>query len=257
MTQGRGAWTERGKQSGSVYYCMKQDEPLDGTEPEVLPGEDWPEDPLGVEEFSDPDWYDRVHRGVLGIQRLLRLNGVPEVPLNGIHEAKTDLAVQRFQTLYPEKVGAADGLVGPRTMKALMHIVLISAGAGASVDPRYLYAQACKETQFDPGAQGQLNAPDSGIFQFNLKAGTDTRITQKELDFAYHPVKSAHASAKRFRAALDQYRGKGWQLRLHCAIAQHNSPLWANQWFENGQPPNDTIDEYVAKTLMYAEEWTA
>lgn len=252
MTQGRGAWTERGKQTGTVYYALKKDEELDGTEPQEMP-----EDPLGIEDESVPQWYDRVNRGVLGIQRLLRLNGVPEVPLNSIFEAKTDLAVQRFQALYPEKVGVADGLVGPKTMKALMHIVLISAGTGAGIDPRYLYAQACKETQFDPGAQGQLNAPDSGIFQFNLKAGSDTKITQKELDFAYHPVKSAHASAHRFKAALDKYKGKGWELRLHCAIAQHNSPLWANQWFENGRPPNDTIDNYVGQTLMYASEWSA
>jgi hypothetical protein len=252
MTQGRGAWTERGKPNEVVYYTLQKDEPLDGTEPVEMP-----EDPLGIEDEAQPEWYERVSRGVLGIQRLLRLNGIRDVPLNALFEARTNEAVQTFQSLYPEKVGVADGLVGPKTMKALMHIVLISAGAGADIDPRYLYAQACKETQFDPGAQGQINAPDSGIFQFNLKAGTDTKITDKELDFAYHPVKSAHASARRFREALDKYKGKGWELRLHCAIAQHNSPLWANQWFDRGLPPNDTIDNYVGQTLMYAQEWTA
>jgi len=252
MTQGRGAWTERGKQNETVYYSLQTGRPLDGTEPTLMP-----EDPLGVEDEAQEDWYERVSRGVLGIQRLLRLNAVPDVPLNALFEARTDKAVKRFQVQYPERVGAADGLVGPKTMKALMHIVLISAGAGAGIDPRYLYGQACKETQFDPGAQGQINRPDSGIFQFNLDPENSGKITDKELDFAYHPVKSAHASAKRFRAALDRYKGNGWQLRLHCAIAQHNSPLWANQWFENGLPPNDTIDNYVGQTLMYAEEWTA
>jgi hypothetical protein len=252
MTQGRGAWTERGKQNETVYYSLQAGRPLDGTEPGTMP-----EDPLGVEDEAQEDWYERVSRGVLGLQRLLRLNGVPDVPLNALFEARTDKAVKRFQMQYPEKVGAADGLVGPKTMKALMHIVLISAGAGAGIDPRYLYAQACKETQFDPGAQGQINRPDSGIFQFNLDPENSGKITDKELDFAYHPVKSAHASAKRFKDALDRYKGKGWELRLHCAIAQHNSPLWANQWFENGQPPNDTIDNYVGQTLMYAQEWTA
>jgi hypothetical protein len=250
IMQGRGAWTERGKGNGTIYYCLQADEPLDGTEPEVMP-----EDPLGIEETSDPDWYDRAHRGVLGLQRLLRLNGVPEVPLNGIFEAKTDLAVKRFQHQYPERVGAADGLVGPKTMKALCHMVLLSAGLAEEINPKWLYGQICKETQFDPGAQGQLNAPDSGICQFNLMAGTDNKITQKELSFAYNPVRAINASMQRFASAWDDYKGKGLALRIDCSIAQHNSPLWANQWFASGEAPNDTIAEYVADVRDYAIEW--
>jgi len=250
--QGRGAWTERGKQNGSVYYALKKDEELDGTEPM-----DIPEDPLGIEEISDPDWYDRVHRGVLGLQRLLRLNGLPDVPLNGIFEARTNTAVVRFQSMYPEKVGPADGLVGPKTMKALCHMVLLSAGLAEEINPKWLYGQICKETQFDPGAQGQLNAPDSGICQFNLMAGNDNKITEKELDFAYHPVKAINASMQRFASAWDDFKGKGIELRINCAIAQHNSPLWANQWFATGEPPNETIANYVDEVRGYAKEWVA
>jgi hypothetical protein len=231
---------------------LKKDEPLDGTEPEVMP-----EDPLFIEETSDPDWYNRVHRGVLGLQRLLRLNGAPDVPLNGIFDARTSQAAIRFQAMYPEKVGAADGLVGPKTMKALCHMVLVSAGLAEEINPKWLYGQICKETQFDPGAQGQLNAPDSGICQFNLMAGTDNEITGQELRFAYHPVRAINASMQRFASAWDDYKGKGIGLRIDCAIAQHNSPLWANQWFATGSPPNETITNYVDEVRAYAEEWQA
>jgi hypothetical protein len=248
--QGRGAWTTRGKENGTVYYTIVRDEALDGTEPTEMP-----EDPLGIEDASYPMWYDRVHRGVLGIQRLLRLNGIPDVPRNGLFEKRTMAGVITFQKRYPEQVGVADGLVGPKTMKALARPVVAAAGLAEGVNPKWLHGQICKETQYDPGAQGQLNYPDSGICQFNLKAGTDTKITEKELEFAYNPVRAINASMQRFASAWEDYAGKGLRLRRDCAIAQHNSPLWANQWFASGKAPNDTIKDYVDEVRFYAAQW--
>lgn len=248
--QGRGAWTPRGKDNGTIYYSLQKGEPLDGTEPEAMP-----EDPLGIEEISVPMWYDRVNRGVLGLQRLLRLNGFTDVPRNGVFEARTNAAVIGFQSLYPDRVGAADGLVGPKTMKALCRPIVLSAGLAEGIHPKWLHGQICKETQYDPGAQGQLNFPDSGICQFNLMAGSDTKITSKELEFAYNPVRAINASMQRFASAWDDYKGKGISLRRDCAIAQHNSPLWANQWFAAGEAPNETIRNYVLEVRMYAAEW--
>lgn len=252
MIQGRGAWTERGKQNGTIYYTFIPGEPLDGTEPIEMP-----EDPLGVEDAAQPFWYNRVHRGVLATQRLLRLNGMTDVPLSGVFDQRTHEAAVRFQALYPDQVGAADGLVGPKTSKTLLHPVIISAAIGAQIDPRYLYGFGCKETQMDLGAQGQLNNPDSGWIQRNLAAGTDNKVTDKELDAAYNPVKLAEWAAMRFRVGLDRYKGKGWELRLHCAIAQHNSPVWADEWFKDMAPPNDTIDNYVGQVLLYSSQWQA
>lgn len=252
MTQGRGAWTERGKDNGSIYYSFINGEPLDGTEPIQMP-----EDPLGIEDASQPDWYNRVHRGVLGIQRLLRINGISDVPLTGIFDQKTHKAAVAFQAKYPDTVGVADGRVGPKTSKQLLHIVILSASSAASINPKYLYAIGCQETQMDLGGQGQLNAPDSGWLQFNLAAGTDNKVTDQELDDAYNPGRAANKGAHRFHDAWHLFGGHGFDLRESCTLAQHNDPSAAQQWFNQGFPPNDEIAHYVDNLLGFAQEWVA
>lgn len=245
--QGRGAWTPRGKATGNAYYTYRANRPVDGTTPEELG-----EDPLGIEDREYEFWYDRVSRGVRGIQILLDTWGydIPKAE-KGMFGPATDAAIRDFQALH---IPPADGLVGPNTMRELLRPTIISAATG-KFHPKWLYAKAMKESGMDPGAQGQLNNPDSGIWQFNLRAGTDITITEDELRRAYNPVIQAHATAKRFDTALEEYSGKGRRLMIDCAIAQHNSPLWANQWFAAGEPPNSTIEAYVGLVREYAREW--
>jgi hypothetical protein len=118
MTQGRGAWTPRGKQNGSIYYQFKVGSPFDGTEPSEDAQGHLPEDPLGIEDYSVHAWYDRAHRGVKGLQILLRANGFTDaqVPLNGIFDEDLSKIVIVYQARYPERVGAAD-VTGPANLQ--------------------------------------------------------------------------------------------------------------------------------------------
>lgn len=219
---GRGAWTVRGKDNGSVYYIRKWHRRRDGSRPD----QDW--------------WHQCVHQGVLGIQQLLFRRGYA-TPLNGVYGIKTKRAVKKFQR---DAGLLARGAVGSATMTALMVPIIDAAAFTNHVDPSILYGIARQESGFDPGAQGFTHPPDMGLWQDNT-------------DFipwmmAFDPEGSAYRQAERLRHAMNTYIGKGVELRTDCAIAQHNSPLWADQWFANGVPPNEIIENYVASVIAFA-----
>jgi hypothetical protein len=232
--EGRGAWTTRGKDNDSIWYRFVLGDPLDGHKPSPLP------------EGTEAMWYDRIRRGVCAIQQLLTIHGYPKSQ-TGLY----DLETRRLVSDYQQSRGlVVDGTVGMQTMKQMMNPVIISAAISGSFHPRWLYAHCRQESGFDPAAQGELNWPDSGLFQFNLEAHPDLSLND-----VYNPVKAARMASRRFRAALDKYKGKGPELRFDCAIAQHNSPAWADQWFASGSAPSDKIADYVADVRGWSEEW--
>lgn len=234
-SEGRGAWTTRGKDNESIWYQFSIGDPLDGARPDVS-------ERLDVE----PGWYDRVSRGVKSIQRLLTIQGYTK-STTGLFDLNTQEIVRAFQK---DRGLIVDGAVGMETMKELMKPVIVSAAISAKINPKWLYAQCRQESAFDPGAQGELNWPDSGIFQFNLQAHPELTLND-----VYSPTKAARLAARRFATGLETFSGKGRDLRLDCAIAQHNSPAWASQWYETGTAPSEKIADYVADTKAWALEW--
>jgi hypothetical protein len=225
--RGRGAWTSLGKDNDRAYYTFVADAPLDGSTPD------------------QSVWHDRVHRGVLGIQRLLRLNGtVKPQKINGVYDESTSDNIRIFQLAERLK---AEGAVGPQTMQALLRPVILSAAVGAKVHPRWLFALAATESGFDPGAQGWDHPVDSGLWQFN----TD----YAEIDMAYNPAKAAAVAGRRLAAAMAQFSGKGRRLRNDCALGQHNNPAGAEAWFATGTPPAGGIEAYVDTVRDNARDW--
>jgi hypothetical protein len=145
--------------------------------------------------------------------------------------------------------GVNEGVAGPMTCKELVRPVLTDAALRREVDPAIIAAFATLESGWDPGAQGIGHSSDLGYFQCNVE---DTEVTWTE---AFDPILAADIACKRYAAARQRYKGKGAELRLACSIAQHNSPVWADQWFAAGEAPNETIANYVASVVRYIPAW--
>jgi hypothetical protein len=226
---GRGAWTTLGKGNGSSMYTYLPGDPLDG---EPVPGE--------LKEYSN-----RVHRGVLAIQKLLTRAGYYTDP-TGVYDGQTLQSVEDFQNTW---VRPADGVVYVHTMAALLHPVFVSVAASYKLNPALLWGISKHESGHDPGAQGWLNPADSGLFQFNT-------VLTVTLDQAYSPVTATVLCAKRLDTARTKYSGKGVELRLDCMILQHNSITWADELFQTGKYPTAESSSYVADVREAMASWT-
>jgi soluble lytic murein transglycosylase-like protein len=108
------------------------------------------------------------------------------------------------------------------------------------------------ESGFDPGAVSFKfkveNGPDFGMCQINLHFNPKV-----SLDQAFDPAFALKWSARRLSDALRRFSGKGPELQEQCAVAYHNSPVRAQQWYDTGQPPTEQIEEYVRLVLERAE----
>lgn len=226
VTQGRGAFSRVGKDNGSRYYEYVVDKPLDGASP-----------------TKDVN-YQAVNLGVKAIQNRINSYGEGYLPVDGKYGSVTAEGVKWLQAKYGLYV---DGVVGPATAKAMWRDLLIWFGGVYHAPASQLYGFMMLESVADPGAVGFTTPSDRGLSQINENAHPD--ITDEQ---AFDPVFAIDYTAKRLQDARIKYSGKSSELKNYCAIAQHNSPLWANQWYANGTPPNDQIKKYVDLVLGHA-----
>lgn len=195
MSEGRGAWTLRGKRNKTTSYKWVRFR-RDGAIPRGMTDTD-----------PEYEWFVCVEYGVAAIQALLADAGYPtgtKVP--GIFDRRTRNAARKYQAANNI---AGDGVVGPLTMNALARGLITQAADKFSVDPQWMYGLAVQESGFDPGAQGLTTPADRGLWQFNTLVGMSVAD-------AFNPVTAADAAAVRWRNAWQKYKGKGKDLRLSC-----------------------------------------
>ena len=231
-TEGRGAWRPEGHATGTLYYTYKPPLPLDGSNPD---------------QAMDPQWVDRVRRGITAIRALLREHGY-SVATREKERFGKDLheLVIEFQTA---KNIPNDGYVGSITMGELLRPVILSVAVNKKVHPRWLFGFCATESGLDPGAQGEDNPPDSGLAQFNVAA--HPHVT---LDMAYDPRTALRMLANRWKVSLEKYEHENRRLTIDCAIAQHRSPGAADKWFREGHGEGSII-EYVNTVRSNAQDW--
>jgi hypothetical protein len=236
VEKGRGAWTATGKDNGSRYYCYIPGQAQDGSN-----------------QFKDVN-YEAVHYAVKAIQARINSFGYNSygagaspgsgVPVDGMFGPGTATAVKWFQSM----AGLSqDGVVGPATSLALWRDLLYWFGGVHHVPASQLYGFMMMESGRDPGAVGFTTPSDRGLLQINLKAHPNITVQQ-----AFDPNFTIDYTAKRLQGARIQFSGKTVDLKNRCAVAQHNSPLWAKLWYEAGSPPNDQIKLYVDRVLGFA-----
>lgn len=231
---GRGAWTSIGKDNGESYYKYTKNKPLDGSTPE--------------KSLS----HQAVHLGVKAIQsRLVDLGYDDRLRNNdfvvdGVYGRKTKRLVRMFQK---DNGIYAGGVVGSTTGSALWRGAIADQGQTFKFDPAFIYGIMLQESGGDPGAVGWFTPGDRGLYQYN------TLVHDITYEQAHDYMWATEAVFSRFNNAWRKYQGKGVDLRVHCAIAQHNAPAWADQWFETGEAPNEKIVDYVGRVLSNAAKY--
>lgn len=224
---GRGAWTSVGKDNGSASYVYLAGKPLDGSTP------------------AKSINHRAVTLGVLAIQKRINTLGyVPALDVDGVLGPATDKALRWFQTknnLY------VDGDCGPNTCRALWWPLVKMQEVSYSVLGHHLWGIVGHESLLDPGAVGATTPDDRGLAQWNT-SNSGLSILQ-----AHDPIYALTKAAERIANAQRRYSGKGATLLINCSIAQWNSPLWADQWYQTGTAPNLRIAKYVSDVLIKAK----
>lgn len=233
MTEtGRGAWTPIGKDNGEAYYKFTKNKPLDGSTPEK-----------GLS-------YEAVHLGVKAIQnRLLDLGyntRRENFEADGVFGVKTKRQVKHYQR---DNGISTSGIVGFTTASSLFKGAIAEHGEAFKFDKKYIFGLMLQESGTDPGAVGWFTPGDRGLYQYN------TLVHDVSFEQAHDYQWATDAVLARFNNAWKKYKGKGSDLRVNCSIAQHNAPAWADQWFSDGVPPNETILQYVGKVTAFSNQY--
>lgn len=230
VTTGRGAWTAVGKDNKSRYYEYLLRLPLDG-------------DSAGRNVN-----YEAVNYGVRAIQSRINSYGYsPALIVDGQLGSRTGAGIMWIQ----KKLGlTADGQAGPATCKALWRDLILWYAGINGVPASHLHGFMALESTFDPGAVGYTTPSDRGLSQINLVAHPNVTVQQ-----AFDPHFSINYTADRLATAREKYKGKTVDLMIKCSIAQHNSPVAANTWYQTGSPPNEKIEAYVKLVLEKAAQF--
>jgi hypothetical protein len=226
---GRGCWTTIG--GTTPYYQVGVGE----AEPQAT-------DPEYIAEAA-------VGMGVQAIQRILNTINVARMKVDGVFGTVTEAAVKTFQAQQMLSTADVDGVVGPQTAQLLVKVLIGPLEIQYLIPNHYLFGVCEQESMFDPGAVGYTTPSDKGLMQFNTNASG--------YDFAqeFNPLFATEHAAIRMASAARTFEGRGLALQEDCMIAQHNSPLWAQQWFATGEPPNTIIKNYVANVKKYGAHY--
>lgn len=214
MSTGRGAWTNVGMPTSSMYYELLKPTNV-GSQPQL------------------DDAHRAVMYGVKAIQtRINELGAVPKLVTDGWFGPVTGAAALWVQ----KKVGVvADGQIGPHTTVAMFWPVI---KAIAGLNAHTVGGICAHESGFDPGAVGELDADDIGLVQINGPANvgfSEARRFDYAIAFKY--------ASDRIKSALSTYQSKPWGLQ--ASICSYASPLWGEQWFTTGKAPNVAMQNYV------------
>lgn len=232
VTVGRGAFRRVGKDNDKTNYQLVPGAPLDGDKP-----------------TKDVN-YQAVNLGVKAIQARINsfdIGYAPYLVEDGVYGETTKVAVKATQAAFGFTGSDVDGIAGPKTCRALWRDLFIWFGGVHHVPASQLYGFMMLESVGDPGAVGYTTPSDRGLNQINLVAHPYITVEQ-----AFDPNFSINYTAKRLGDARIKYSGKSADLKNKVAIAQHNSPLWADQWYRAEAPPNDQIKKYVDLVLGHA-----
>ncbi len=235
VTRGRGAFTVVGKDNGARNYTFIPGKPVDGSSP-----------------TKDAN-YQAVNLGVKAIQARINsydIGYAPHLTLDGQYGEQTVVAVKAVQAALGFSAAGQDGIAGPNTCRAMWRDLLIWFGGVYHVPASHLYGFMMLESLGDPGALGVSTPADRGLNQIS-------EVWHPEVsdDQAFDPTFSIDFTAKRLGEARAKYSGKGVDIKNYTSIAQHNSPLWAQQWYTTGYPPNDSIKKYVDRVLGHAAQF--
>lgn len=227
-THGRSAWTAIGKDNGRRTFVYLPGKPMDGSSPE--------------KGFN----YEAVRLGVQAIQRRINALGYqPELTDDGVLGPASAKAIRWFQG----RMGLfIDGDCGPATCRLLWRPLIDQHERSHMLPEHILWGIAKHESLLDPAAVGGTTPSDRGLVQFNTAIAGAPTVAQ-----AHDPVYALNRAGTRLRNAWDRYDEKGTSLRLHCTVASWNAPAWANDWYEDGYPPNERIRTYVQSVLEQAK----
>lgn len=205
---GRGAWSAQGNRVGSAYYkrgCSTTAAPLDQSQ-----------------------W--AVQRGSAAIQQALG-----DLIIDGAFGEKTEAAVRAFQSrngLY------ADGVVGPKTARALFVPRIVSTSNAFGVDTKIVFGIVFQESGFDPGAVGYTTPNDLGLAQINTKVHSYP-------DSVTDPAYAITWTAERIKAFAAKYASSAVNAGVlyDALILQHHAPSWAGYLVKNGSYPTAEAKE--------------
>lgn len=163
---------------------------------------------------------------------------------DGIFGPGTEAAVRQFQSYHHLPVtGQVEGTTAKAMFVDPCHIAAVHAGISL---PTLFAGLIALESAFSPGATGANNL-DSGLAQINLST---EGVSERN---AFDPAYALPWAAARLQSAFTRFSGKGADLAWNCAICNHNSPVYAKQWYDAGTPPNDTASKYVALVKQRAQ----
>lgn len=176
----------------------------------------------------------RINYAIQSLQRALVIHEFEPGATDGVYGSRTRTAVRAFQLA----VGLqADGIVGPKTARALFRPFVEDAERKLSIPDHLLHGQVALESAYDPGAEGRVDDRDRGLCQINSRWFPEMT---DELCYG-RPRVVINWSGSRLRSAYDGLGVPSWD----PAIAHHNNPGWAQDWAETGKAPNDQIANYV------------
>lgn len=180
-----------------------------------------------------------VKLAVKAIQQELTILGENPGPIDGLFGFKTAVAVKNFQT---KKGLVPDGHCTFKTNAAIFLPRIYRIEQALGIPAHYLKGMVRWESAYDPGATGP-NEIDSGLVQINLEVYTD--ITREQ---AFDPAFALNYGANRLKEAYESFKSKP-EIAWQCAVAQHNSPRRAREWFKTGTPPDEKIAGYVNRIM--------
>lgn len=194
----------------------------------------------------------RVHWAVASFQKRLKMLGHFDREIGGVFGGGTENAVKKFQKQAGLK---ADGIIGRVTAKAILQPYTRRMQTLYGIPDNLICGQITQESGWDPAAVGAFTDPtrgvDRGLVQINSWAHPDI-----EDHLAFNAAFAIEYGAKRMRSTFrgfyssltEEQQGNADLVRLawDCAVAGHNSPADANEWWTTGKPPDDQIRDYVA-----------
>jgi hypothetical protein len=196
----------------------------------------------------------RIRLAAGSIQRELMIRGYLPITshCDGVFGPKTHAAIKTFQARWNATKPASepaldvDGAVGPKSMRALCWPLIVAEQSfGPYLDPpqvaipdNLLYGEIALESNFDPGAQGEdrTRSTDRGLAQISDEAFEWVLDSTAYGDIRFSiAFAGLHMRQSRRREADAQSYGE--QGHWDEAIANHNNPTKADEWYDTGVAP--------------------
>lgn len=253
---GRGSWTPIGGTApaeigGRTYGYYQLWNPMVGSQ-------------VRGKAAVDPGFFDyrAVWAGTKAIQTEINRQFHQNLATDGTFGKATSDAVVEVQRAYGLLAGYTPGRVGPTLAKRLFRDLVLTAQQNYNIPNNDLGGLLDLESNYDPGCVGEVSDLDNGIAQFHIdgsKTWWFSHFDRPEVGIthtlAFDAAWAIDSAGARMAFYRDRYAGKGADLQRFCALAQHNAPAWADQWFSTGTAPNASISTYVQVAINRAASY--